>query len=119
MLTPDGFERTLQVNALAPALFTRLLMPAVSPSARIVNVGSSAHRVEHFHLDDPDLDEGYTPVAAYARSKLAMVTWSSLLSEEEAATARAVVCLCPGLNATPPSPALMGRRGGPPAQNRK
>lgn len=114
MLTPDGFERTLQVNALAPALFTRRLMPAVSPSARIVNVGSSAHRVERFHFDDPDLEEGYTPVAAYARSKLAMVTWSSLLAEEESGTARTVVCLCPGLNDTPLSAAMMGRIGGSP-----
>lgn len=112
-LTPDGFERTLQVNALAPALLTRLLVPGLARGARIVNVGSSAHRVERFHFDDVDLEREYSPVAAYARSKLAMVTWSSLLAVEESGTATTVVALCPGLNDTPLSAAMMGRIGGP------
>ncbi|AYF97998.1 SDR family NAD(P)-dependent oxidoreductase [Protaetiibacter intestinalis] len=116
LLTVDGFERTLQVNALAPALLTRLLVPALAAGARIVNVGSSAHRVERFHLDDPDLVHDYSPVAAYARSKLAMVTWSALLAEEEAGTSTTVVALCPGLNDTPLSAAMMGRIGGPPSR---
>jgi NAD(P)-dependent dehydrogenase (short-subunit alcohol dehydrogenase family) len=115
IVTLDGFERTLQVNALAPALLTRLLVPALPPGARIVNVGSSAHRVERFHFDDVDLRGDYSPVAAYARAKLAMVTWSSLLAEEEAETTTTVVALCPGLNDTPLSAAMMGRIGGSPA----
>lgn len=115
MLTADGFERTLQVNALAPALFTRLLVPALSRGARIVNVGSSAHRVERFRLDDPDLARGYSGQGAYCRAKLAMVTWSSLLAQEEAHTSTRVVALCPGLNDTPLSAAMMGRIGGPPS----
>lgn len=114
LVTADGFERTLQVNALAPALLTRLLVPGLAPGARIVNVGSSAHRVERFHFDDIDLAHGYSPVAAYARAKLAMVTWSSLLAEEEAGTSTTVVSLCPGLNDTPLSAAMMGRIGGSP-----
>lgn len=114
LLTVDGFERALQVNALAPALFTRLLIPAMVPGGRIVNVASSAHRVERFDLDDPDLAHGYTPTAAYCRSKLAMVTWSSLLAEEEAHGSVDVVALCPGLNDTALSAAMMGRIGGPP-----
>lgn len=113
IVTPDGFERTVQVNALAPALFTRLLIPRLAEGARIVNVCSSAHRVEHFDFDDFDLEHGYTPIAAYARAKLAMVTWSSLLAEEEAASSHDVVALCPGLNDTPLSAAMMGRIGGP------
>ena len=115
LVTPDGFERTLQVNALAPALLTRLLVPSLAPDARIVNVGSSAHHVESFHFDDIDLAREYSPVAAYARAKLAMVTWSSLLSEEEAGTSTTVVALCPGLNDTPLSAAMMGRIGGSPS----
>lgn len=114
MVTVDGFERTLQVNALAPALLTRLLVPSLTEGARIVNVGSSAHRVERFHFDDIDLAHHYSSVAAYARAKLAMVTWSSLLAEEEAGTSMTVVALCPGLNDTPLSAAMMGRIGGPP-----
>lgn len=114
-ITADGFERTLQVNALAAALFTRLLVPALAEGARIVNVGSSAHRIEHFDFTDIDLDHRYSPIAAYARAKLAMVTWSSLLAEEEAATGTTVVALCPGLNDTPLSAAMTGGTGAPPS----
>lgn len=119
LVTRDGFERTLQVNALAPALLTRLLVPSLEPGARIVNVGSSAHRLERFDFDDIDLAHNYSPVAAYARAKLAMVTWSSLLAEEEAETSTTVVALCPGLNDTPLSAAMMGRIGGPPSRGAK
>ncbi len=114
--TTDGFERTLQVNALAPALLTRLLVPSLAEGARVVNVGSSAHHVERFHFDDIDLEHSYSPVAAYARAKLTMLTWSSLLAEELRSMPVGVVALCPGLNDTPLSAAMMGRIGGPPAQ---
>lgn len=113
-VTADGFERTLQVNALAAALLTRLLVPSLTEHSRIVNVGSSAHRVESFHFDDIDLGREYSPVAAYARAKLAMVTWSTLLAEELRGTSTTVVALCPGLNDTPLSAAMMGRIGGSP-----
>lgn len=119
LVTSDGFERTLQVNALAPALLTRLLVPKLAPDARIVNVASSAHRVERFDLDDPDLEREYSPVMAYARAKLAMVTWSSLLAEELESQPVSVVVLCPGLNDTPLSAAMMGRIGGPPSEGAK
>lgn len=115
IVTSDGFERTLQVNALAAALFTRLLIPRLAEGARIVNVGSSAHRIEHLDFTDIELDRSYSPIAAYARAKLAMVTWSSLLAEEEAATSATVVALCPGLNDTPLSAAMTGGTGGPPS----
>ena len=116
ILTDDGFERTLQVNALAAALFTRLLIPSLAVGARIVNVGSSARGLEHFDFEDVDLQHDYGPVSAYARAKLAMVTWSSLLAEEEAGTGVHVVSLCPGLNDTPLSAAMTGGIGGPPSQ---
>lgn len=116
MITADGFERTLQVNALAPALFTRLLVPALAEGARIVNVGSSAHRIERFDFTDTDVDRDYSPITAYARAKLAMVTWSSLLAEEEAGTDTTVVSLCPGLNDTPLSASMTGGTGGPPSR---
>lgn len=115
IVTMDGFERTLQVNALAPALLTRLLAPSLAYGARIVNVGSSAHRVDRFDFSDPDLERTYTPVAAYARAKLAMITWSSLLAKEFGSEPVTVVALCPGLNDTPLSAAMMGRIGGSPS----
>ena len=115
MVTSDDFERTLQVNALAPALLTRLLVPSLANGARVVNVGSAAHHLEHFAFDDVDLANEYTPVMAYARAKLAMVTWSSLLAEELESLPVEVVALCPGLNATALSAAMAGSVGGPPS----
>lgn len=115
IVTTDGFERTLHVNALAPALLTRLLVPSLADGARIVNVGSAAHHIEHFDFADIDLADEYTPVMAYARAKLAMVTWSSLLAEELASAPVDVVALCPGLNATALSAAMAGSVGGPPS----
>ncbi|WP_448005159.1 SDR family NAD(P)-dependent oxidoreductase [Agromyces bauzanensis] len=116
IVTVDGFERTLQVNALAPALFTRLLVPSLARGARIVNVASSAHRVEHFDFTDPDLARHYDVQTAYCRAKLAMVTWSAMLDQEPHGDHVDVVALCPGLNDTPLSAAMMGRIGGPPTQ---
>lgn len=114
LVTGDGFERTMQVNALAPALLTRLLVPALGREARIVNVGSSAHRFTSFDFGDPDFERGYDPITAYCRSKLMMVTWSTMLAEEERGTPTSVVALCPGVNDTALSAAMMGRIGGPP-----
>lgn len=116
LVTPDGFERTMQVNALAPALLTRLLVPCLGRDARIVNVGSSAHRFAGFDFGDPDFERDYDPITAYCRSKLMMVTWSAMLAEEERGTPTTVVALCPGINDTPLSAAMMGRIGGPPTE---
>jgi NAD(P)-dependent dehydrogenase (short-subunit alcohol dehydrogenase family) len=79
-VTGDGFERTLQVNFLALALLTDLLVPAIAHGGRIVNVGSTTHRMTSLALDDLDLEHGYDPVRAYAQSKLAIVTYSTWLA---------------------------------------
>ncbi|MEN1975468.1 SDR family NAD(P)-dependent oxidoreductase [Cellulomonas sp. P4] len=114
VLTEDGSERTLQVDALAPALLTRLLVPALHPGSRVVAVASSAHRVEPLDLDDPDLVRGYAPVTAYARAKGAMLAWALALADELRPSGVDVVAVCPGLNATALSAALAGPVGGSP-----
>ena len=80
-LTPDGFEETLAVNALAPFLLSGLLLPALerSPAGRVVNVSSRRHlpgshgAPVDFDLDDPMLERGYDPDRAYKNSKLAVL----------------------------------------------
>jgi NAD(P)-dependent dehydrogenase (short-subunit alcohol dehydrogenase family) len=115
-LTVEGFERTLQVDALAPALSTGLVAPVISPGARAVDVTSSAHRSGRLDFADIDFERQCTPVAAYARAKPAMTTWSSSLVEECAPEAIEVVALCPGLNDRPLSAAMTGGVGGPPTE---
>jgi NAD(P)-dependent dehydrogenase (short-subunit alcohol dehydrogenase family) len=54
-VTPDGFERTLQSNHLAPFLLTRLLLPRIVASAgRVVSTSSAANVFGRIRLDDLD-----------------------------------------------------------------
>ena len=43
-LTEDGFELHFGVNHLGPYLWTRLLLPALTPGARLVFVASNRHK---------------------------------------------------------------------------
>jgi len=101
-LTCDGIERTLAVNHLAPFLLSRLLaeLLAKNAPARIVNVGSAAYRYGRIDLEDPNLEKRYSPFAAYARSKLALLLASMELAERLQASRVSVNCLHPGLAAT-------------------
>jgi retinol dehydrogenase 12 len=74
--TVDGFEETFAVNYLAPFLFTNLLLGRIiaSAPARIVNVSSDTHRIAAIDLSDPEGRAArYGLMAAYGRSKLALV----------------------------------------------
>lgn len=73
-LSADGYELRLAVNHLAPFALSILLLPLLKAGApsRIVNVASGAQ--QPLDLDDPHLQRGYTGSAAYAQSKLAMIT---------------------------------------------
>lgn len=116
VMTVDGNERTLQVNALGAALLTSLLVPALGDGSRIVNVCSAAHHVDDFDPADPGFTRGYSAVDAYARSKSALLAWSLAQAERLRPSGIDVVALCPGLNDTPLSAAMMGRIGGPPVR---
>ena len=102
-ITVDGFEETLAVNALAPFLLTRLLLPLLEESApaRIVTVSSRLHlpgsrgAPVDFDFGDPQLEHGYNADRAYKNSKLAVLWFTYELQRRlpEGLTANAV---CPG-----------------------
>ena len=100
LLTPDGNERTFQVNYLAMVLLTELLSSRLSAGARIVNVSSTTHRMATLHLDDPNLDRSYDAVLAYARSKLAILTWSLALARDSDPERAEIVAISPGVIST-------------------
>ncbi|WP_109212020.1 MULTISPECIES: SDR family NAD(P)-dependent oxidoreductase [Microbacterium] len=76
VVTGDGHERTLQINYLALVLLSELLLPSIAPSGRIVNLASATHQSASLDLGDIELARDYSPVRAYARSKLAIVMYT-------------------------------------------
>lgn len=72
-LTEDGFERTFQINLLAPFLLTNLLLDKLSAShATVIQTASIAANLFGADFDpaDPESENLYTPFRAYGRAKL-------------------------------------------------
>ncbi len=98
----DGIELTLAVNHVAPFLLVHLLTPALERGApgRVINVSSIAHTRGVIHLDDLDLDRGWTGYAAYAQSKLATTMHAMSLAERHAPQVLCAYSVHPGVIAT-------------------
>ncbi len=104
--TVDGFELQFGTNHLGHFALTAKLMPTLlkSPSARVVNVSSIAHRGEKIHLDalNPDPSR-YNRWRAYGRSKLANLLFTYELQRRlETASVEHIVALAshPGVSKT-------------------
>ncbi|KAM6141192.1 polyprenol dehydrogenase [Erethizon dorsatum] len=80
--TEDGFEEHFGLNYLGHFLLTNLLLDSLkesgSPghSSRVVTVSSATHYVGELNLEDLQSSTCYSPHAAYAQSKLALVVFS-------------------------------------------
>lgn len=70
--TADGFEKTFQVNHLAPFLLTSLLMDKLLTSrASVIQTSSSGARLfGRLDIGDLDHDRDFTPQLAYGTAKL-------------------------------------------------
>lgn len=79
----DGYELIFAVNHLAPFLLTRSLLPLLrrGAAARIVTVASTAHERGRMHWDDLMLQNGWSPMRAYAQSKLANILFTVALAK--------------------------------------
>lgn len=77
-LTADGFERTFQVNHLAPFLLTHLLMDTlVASGSTVINTSSAAARLwGRIDLDDLDNGRAYSANKAYGDGKLANILFT-------------------------------------------
>ncbi|KAK9714257.1 hypothetical protein RND81_06G082100 [Saponaria officinalis] len=99
----DGHEVHMQVNHLAPALLSVLLLPSLnrgSPS-RIINVNSVMHYTGFIDPEDMNVVKGrrkFTSWVGYSSSKLAQVMFSSVLQKWlPAASGINVMCVSPGI----------------------
>lgn len=79
--TVDGYEKTLQVNHLAPFLLTNLLLPKLLHSgASVITTSSAAARLfGEIDLDDLDNERRFSVNRAYGDSKLANVLFTKEL----------------------------------------
>ena len=100
--TVDGFEKTFQVNHLAPFLLTNLLMPLLTASrASVIQTSSDAARISgQLVIDDLNNDAGRSPVRAYGDAKLANILFTSELQRRYGRQGIAAAAFHPGTVAT-------------------
>ncbi len=102
VITEDGFERTFQVNHLAPFLLTNELMDILLDcQASVVNTSSVAARMfGDIDLCNLDGREQYTPRKAYGTSKLANILFTKELHYRYHDQGLSSVAFHPGVVAT-------------------
>jgi NAD(P)-dependent dehydrogenase (short-subunit alcohol dehydrogenase family) len=99
-LTEDGFERTFQVNHLAPFLLTKLLMTRLIASrAVVIQTASSAANMwgKDFDVTDLNSERGYAPQIAYGNAKLENILFTRELDRRHRADGISAVAFHPGV----------------------
>ena len=97
--TQDGFDKTFQVNHLAPFLLTHLLMDClVQSGASVIQTSSRAHRVfGKLDLDDLDNSRAWGANKAYGDAKLANVLFTTELQRRYGPRGVNAVAFHPGV----------------------
>ena len=108
--TVDGWEKTFQVNHLAPFLLTHQLHDVlVGSNAAVVNTSSMAARIwgkldtgtgKGTDLANVDLSHSYTANRAYGNAKLANILFTRQLHERYNGAGISTVAFHPGVVAT-------------------
>lgn len=94
--TTDGLERHFGINHIGHFLLTNLLLDTLTPAARIVVVGSSAHKIGRIDFDDLAMQKGYSIASGYSRSKLCNMLFTRELARRLSGTGITVNCVHPG-----------------------
>lgn len=97
--TVDGFEKTIQVNHLAPFLLTTLLLPQLRRAdAAVINTSSVGHRLfGHIDVDDLDNRRKFSANKAYGDAKLANVLFTKSLHAKFHPEGLSAVAFHPGV----------------------
>ena len=102
-LSAEGYELQLATNHLGHFLLSALLFSCIEACAgRIVVVSSYTHKGATLDLNDLMMEQSYSPLGAYARSKLANLMFMRELDRrlKEAGSTASVVGCHPGYAAT-------------------
>ncbi len=102
--TADGFEMHMGTNFLGHFALTGRLLPALrAGGARVVTVSAMVGRLTMARLDPQDLhaeQQDYTPMGAYARSKLADIIFAVELQRRGSVAGVTSVAVDPGTAVT-------------------
>ena len=98
----DGIEMTFALNHLNYFLLGNFLLELLckSPSPKIINVSSSAHKRSYIDFSDLQLKHNYRAWRAYGRSKLANLLFTYQMDRNLRGSKIAVNAVHPGLVAT-------------------
>jgi NAD(P)-dependent dehydrogenase (short-subunit alcohol dehydrogenase family) len=100
-LTVDGYEKTFQINHLAPFLLTTELMDVlVASRATVINTSSAANGFGNLDLADLHSARKYSTNRAYGTAKLANILFTSELQNRFGAAGISTAAFHPGVVAT-------------------
>lgn len=93
-ITQDGLDVRFVVNAIAPYLLTKRLLPLLDTSGRVINLSSAAQSPVNSQAlaGQVSLSDG----VAYAQSKLALTMWSRSLALALKDDGPAIIAVNPG-----------------------
>jgi NAD(P)-dependent dehydrogenase (short-subunit alcohol dehydrogenase family) len=95
--TADGFEKTFQVNHLAPFLLTRLLLDTLIASrASVIQTSSTVRFTKRIDLDDLGHDRDFHQVHAYGAAKLENILFTTELHRRYHAAGLSAASFYPG-----------------------
>lgn len=100
--TVDGLELQFGVNHIGHFLLTLQLIDVIlkTQGARIVVVGSGAHKAGKIHFEDYNLTRRYSIISAYGQAKLANLLFTRELARRLYGSGITVNCAHPGAVAT-------------------
>lgn len=94
-ITPSGLDVRFVVNTLSPYLLTRLLLPIMNNSGRVVNLSSAAQAPINLDALSGKV-QLHDHMAAYAQSKLAITIWTQFLAHELKNNGPSIIAVNPG-----------------------
>lgn len=99
--TVDGYEKTFQINHLAPFLLTTELMDILTASrATVINTASAANGFGRLELNDLNSVRTYSTNRAYGTAKLANILFTAELQNRFGGAGIATAAFHPGVVAT-------------------
>ncbi|QBM16864.1 hypothetical protein MARI_09630 [Marinobacter sp. JH2] len=94
-VTQDGLDVRFAVNTVAPYLLTKLLLPLMRPTSRVVNLSSAAQA--SVELDALGGEKRFLEdMPAYAQSKLALTMWNNALAASCGSQGPVFIAVNPG-----------------------